>query len=828
MANSESLKPAGNFRKVLPEQLRWQCEPDQFDFETTAEAQPLEGVIGQERALKAMKLGMELYGPGYNIFVCGLTGTGRATTIKRVLERLEPQCRPVADRAFVHNFQHPERPRLLTVPRGKGFPFQKDMNRALDFLAARIPQLFEDERFQRARTRIVERYGVQEKEMLDDFSAQLKKEEFAMAELGGAGATVVPMVEGQPIPVEKLGELVEGGKVEEGRARQITDRQQELQKEFVSIYRRTLGLQRAMNLELELLEKETASALVGSVVDDLKEKYPFEEVAEHLEAVRDSLLENLALFKDRGGETQELEIAQVLMRAQGVRSDPFRNYRVNVVLGHEDAGETCPVVVETSPTYVNLFGAIQRSHDPRGMVQPDFADIHGGSLLQADGGYLVVNAMDALIEPGVWKALKRALMYGQLEIQAAADWFLPLAPAALKPEPIPVTVKVILVGESYLYDILYAHEEDFKKVFKVKAEFDSEMRRTPQAVRQYASLLRRLCEDDGLCHFHREAVAALVEYGVRRAGHQDKLTARFSEIADLAREAHYWAQQDNSKLVQRAHVEKAIEGRIERHNLVENKIQEMIEKGVLLIDVTGERLGQVNGLSVYDMGSYAFGRPVRITAATAMGRRGVINIEREANMSGRLHDKGVGILSGYLRQQFAQTKPLSLDASVCFEQSYSGVDGDSASSTEVYALLSSLAELPIRQEIAVTGSVNQKGDIQAIGGVNYKIEGYFEVCKAKGLTGTQGVIIPIENVPDLMLRSEVVEAIRAGRFHLYPVATIDEGIAILTGVEAGERQPGGGFPEGTVYARVDARLQKLAEGLKGFEPGPAGRAEGRS
>ncbi len=807
----ELKKPERPFREALPEQLRWRCDPAAFGFETTADLQPLEGIVGQDRAIKALQLGIELYGPGYNIFVCGLSGTGRFTTIHQVLKDITPHCPPAPDRCYVHNFQRPEQPRLLDMPRGQAARFRKDVDRAIDFLVTRLPQVLEGEQYQRARGRILERYGSQEKEMLDVFSEQLKKERFALAEIGGVGTSVVPVVGGQPVPVERLDELVAGGQVDEAQARQLSGRQEQLQKQFITIYRRTLELQRAMNLELELLEKETASVLVDSVIEDLKDKY--KEVSDHMEAVRASILDNLALFKGQS-EGEESEAARGARPA--APADPFRLYRVNVVLSHDD-DEACPVIVETAPTYANLFGSVQRSYDPRGLAQSDFMDIRGGSVLQADGGYLVLNALDALIEPGVWKTLKRTLIHGKLEIQAVPEWLMPFAASALKPEPMPINVKVILIGEHYLYDLLYAHEEDFQQIFKVMADFDSEMNRTTQAVQQYAALLRKLCEEDGLCPFDREAVAAIVEFGVRRAGRQDKLSTRFSEIGDLAREAVYWSRKEGNQLVRRADVERAIAERIERHNLVESRIQEMIEKGVLLIDVTGARVGQVNGLSVYDMGSYAFGKPVRITASTAMGSQGIINIEREANLSGRIHDKGMAILSGYLRQKFAQKKPLSLDASVCFEQSYSGVDGDSASSTEIYALLSSLSGLPLRQDLAVTGSVNQKGDIQAIGGINYKIEGFYDVCKAKGLTGTQGVLLPIENVPDLMLRPDLAEAIGTGKFHLYPVASVDEGIEILTGIKAGEPLPDGGFEEGTVHGLVDKRLRELAEEMKKYE-----------
>ncbi len=811
MKKHNGLKPAGKPRSLPPEKLRWQCDATDLPFETTADLKPLEGIVGQERAGNALKLGVELYGPGYNVFVCGLTGTGRMTTVEHLLHTLKPQCQPAADRCYVHNFTQPDQPRLLTLPRGKGIPFQRDMDRAMDFLAARIPQLLEAEQSQRSRSRILERYGAQEKEMLSNFSDQLKKEEFALAELP-TGTAVVALVEGQPVPVDKLSELVQAGKLEGARAGKMNDRQEQLQQQFVGIFRKTLQLQRAMNLELELLEKETASVMVDSAIVEMKEKHPGEDIARHLEDIRTSLLDNLDLFKGVKAEDEETETARRLLN---VPADPFRRYRVNVALCHDDSVD-CPVIVETTPNFVNVFGTIQRSYDLRGVAQADHLDLRGGSLLQADGGYLVMNALDVLLEPGVWKALKRTLVHGKLEIQSASEWFIPMGSSALKPEPIPINVKVILVGEHYLYDFMYASEEDFKKIFKVKADFDSAMKRTPESLEQYARLVRKVCEEDALAHFHRDAVAAVIEFGSRRAGRQDKLSTRFSEIADLAREADYWRRQENEKYVERKHVKKAVETRIQRHNLIESKLQEMIENETILIDVAGERVGQVNGLSVYDMGDYSFGKPTRITVSTSLGRQGIINIERDADLSGKIHTKGVGILTGFLREKFAQDKPLTLDASIGFEQSYSGIDGDSASSTEIYALLSSLSRLPIKQGIAVTGSVNQKGDIQAIGGINQKVEGFFDVCRAKGLTGEQGVLLPAENVTDLMLRPDVVEAVREKKFHLYPVATVNEGIEILTGVKAGTQNSDGGFEKNTVNRLVDERLRELAQSIERF------------
>jgi predicted ATP-dependent protease len=495
--------------------------------------------------------------------------------------------------------------------------------------------------------------------------------------------------------------------------------------------------------------------------------------------------------------------------------DPFRVYGVNVILAHNEH-DTSPVIFETTPTYANVFGTIQRTYDARGGWSSDFMDLRAGSVLRADGGFLIMYALEALSEPGVWRALKRTLNHGRLEIQPI-DVLFPFGTTAIKPEPIEINTKIILIGDRELYELLYEYEGDFRKIFKVRAEFDEEMPMQDEVIAQYAGRLRKLSEEEGLCPFDRTAVAAMLEYGVRLAGRRNKVTTRFVDIADLAREACYAAGEAGESPVNARHVRLALDSKVARHNLVETRIREMIEEGTLLIDVAGTRVGQVNGLSVHEIGGYTFGKPVRITATAALGKAGLINIERESNLSGRLHDKGMHIIAGYLRSRFAQDKPLSLAASLCFEQSYSGVDGDSASSTEVYALLSALSGVPLRQDVAVTGSVNQQGDIQPIGGVNEKIEGFYDVCRVKGWTGTQGVIIPVENVEDLMLREDVIVAVASESFHIFPVAKVEEGVEILTGVKAGARDSAGKCETGTIYALADQRLRKMATTLKQYE-----------
>jgi predicted ATP-dependent protease len=812
-------RPELKVTELGPEKLRWRCELSRIPFETTAQAQKREGFVGQARALRALKMGVELSAPGYNVFVCGLAGTSRGGTIAQMIEDLHPATKPSLDRCYVNNFKLSDRPRLLALPRGSANNFKKDMQAGIDFLRRRIPQVFEGEPFQRQKGRIVERFSVREKELMDDFTRRIAREQFALGHMQvGAVALpeIFPVLEGQMVPIEDITKMVHEGKLESGVAEEIERKYEQFRQEFTVVYRKTLTLSRELASELSYLEQEAASVLVDGVIEELKEKYPGQSVTEYLEEVRHHLLDNLGPFKEREGEEENAqEPPEILQKGPMPERDPFRVYGVNVILAHNPE-DSSPVIFETTPTYTNLFGTIQRAYDARGGWTSDFMDLRGGSLLRSDGGFLIMYSVEALSEPGVWRALKRTLNHNRLEIQPFETIY-PFTTTALKPEPIDINVKVILIGDRDLYELLYEYEEDFRKIFKVRVEFDEEMAMSDGVIEEYAGRIRTLSEKENLFPFDRGAFAAILEYGVRKAGRRNKVTARFVDIADLAREAHYAAAAAAENVVRAAHVRAAIASKVERHNLIETRIREMMEEGTLLVNLSGSHLGQVNGLSVLEIGGYAFGKPVRITASVGLGKAGLINIEREANLSGRFHDKGMHIISGYLRSSFAQDKPLSLTASICFEQSYSGVDGDSASSTEIYALVSALGEFPLRQDIAVTGSMNQRGDIQAIGGVNEKIEGFFDTCRIDGLTGTQGVMIPLANVDDLMLREDVLDAVASRKFHIWPVVRVEQGVELLTGTPAGVRNGSGKFDEGTVFARVDERLREMAERMREFE-----------
>ena len=804
------------YPEVPVEKLRWRCVPESFPFQTTEEVQPCTEIIGQERALKAIRLGLELDSLGYNIFIVGLVGTGRNTTIKSLLEEIDKTGKIPEDLCYVNNFKDPDQPRCICLPAGKGKAFKKDMEDLIESLKKNVPLVFESEDYQKQRREMVEKHREREKGMVKDFEARAKKEGFTVVQVQVGPFTrpdVVPVVAGNPMPLDQLENLVDQGQYPKESFDLLKNKYSQLSTEMEQVLKETRKVEKTIQEEMAGLDKSAISHLVEGAVGDIREKYQEPKIQTYLEEVRNSILENPSRFQPKS-ETPQMPMPGLVLPPQ---VDTFIEFQVNVIVDNAET-KGAPVIIETSPTYRNLFGTIERNIDRMGgSWKADFTKVKSGSFLKANGGYLVLNALDAFIEPGVWIALKRTLRNRTMEMQSFDPFYLFASSSALKPEPIDVKVKVVMIGDAYLYETVYAVDEDFKKIFKIKADFDTVMERKDETQLKYAEFIRKICSDEKLLPFDRSGVAAVIEYGVRLAGRQKKLSTEFHRITDILREASYWAKKDGSSLVAERHVDQAIAEKIYRKRMIEEKIQEMIDDGIILIDAAGSKVGQVNGLSVYDMGEYSFGKPSRITVKTSMGKAGIINIEREADLSGRTHNKGVLILAGYLRGKYAQDKPLTLTASICFEQSYGGIDGDSASSTEVYAILSGLADLPIRQDLSVTGSVNQNGEIQPIGGVNQKIEGFFDVCKARGLTGAQGVMIPHQNIGDLMLRKDIVETVSKGNFHIYPVQTIDQGIEILTGVAAGEKKADGTYPEGTVNFRVNKKLIELAESMKDFE-----------
>ena len=802
------------YPEVPVEKLRWRCPPESLPFETTKEVPACMEIIGQERALKAIRLGLEMDSLGYNIFIVGLVGTGRNTTIKCLLEEIDKAGKIPDDLCYMNNFKDPDQPRCICLPAGQGKAFKKDMDDLIESFKKNIPLVFESEEYQKQRRELVEKHRDREKGMVKEFESRAKKEGFTVVQVQVGPFTrpdVVPMVAGNAMALDQLENLVDQGQFPRENFENLKGKYSQLSAEMEQILKETRKVEKTIQDELVALDKSAISHLVEGRIGDIREKYKQPKIHAYLDEVKDSILENPSRFQPKP-EAPQLPIPGLTLPTP---VDTFTEFQVNVLVDNAEI-KGAPVIIETSPTYRNLFGTIERSWGMGGIGKTDFTKIKGGSFLRANGGYLVLNAIDVLIEPGVWLALKRTMRNRSMEMQSFDPFYL-FASSALKPEPIEVKVKVVMIGDAYLYETLYWVDEDFKKVFKIKADFDTVMERKNETQLQYASFIQKICHDENLLPFDRSGVAAVIEYGVRLAGRQKKLSTEFHRITDILREASYWAKKDKSDTVMEKHVDQAIAEKIYRKKMVEDKIQEMIDDGMILIDSDGAAVGQVNGLSVYDLGEYAFGKPSRITAKTSMGKSGIINIEREAELSGRTHNKGVLILGGYLRGKYAQDKPLTLTASLAFEQSYGGVDGDSASSTEVYAILSSLSGLPIRQDLAVTGSVNQNGEVQPIGGVNQKIEGFFGVCQNRGLTGKQGVMIPHQNVGDLMLHKDVVEAVAAGKFHIYPVRNIDQGVEVLTGVPAGEKSKDGAYPAGTVNSLVDQRLQDLAKRMKEFE-----------
>jgi lon-related putative ATP-dependent protease len=791
-------------KELSPEKLRRECDPKLLRCETTMEIQPLEEIIGQDRAVKALRFGLEIKERGFNIYVAGYPGTGRMSTVTDFLEEIAKKKPTPSDLCYVYNFRNPYEPNAIVLTPGKGKAFQTDMANFLNEAKRVLPKAFESEDYATKREATIGIVEDERRKLFDKMNEKAQEQGFALQGTR-IGLLAIPIVNGKPISDQEF--IALSPKVQQD----IQRRREKLDADLRGAMRQLRDLEVKANEGLEKLNHDVALFVTGNLIADLKEKYKeFPEVVSYIEDLQNDLLENFPQFLKASSEAAPATRPQF----PWVRELPYRKYEVNVIVDNSKS-QGAPVVAESSPTYQNLFGRIEKEAQ-FGVLTTDFTMIRAGSLHKAIGGYLILRVDELIRNPLSWESLKIALASEQITVEEPGERFGFITIKGLKPEPIPLNVKVILIGNPMLHQMLYTLDMDFRDLFKVKADFDTTMDRTTENMERYTAFICTFCNKEKMKHLDSSAVAKVIEYGSRLVEDQHKLSTRFAEIADIIREANFYATQEKVEFIAGKHVKKAIEEKIYRSNLIQEKIQEMIQRNFFLINTEGETVGQVNGLSVIGLGDFSFGRPSRVTVSIGMGREGIIDIERKARLGGPIHTKGVMILSGYLTEKYAQDKPLSLSARLVFEQSYEEVEGDSASSTELYAILSALSGFPIKQNFAVTGSVNQKGEVQAIGGVNEKIEGFFEICKLKELTGKQGVLIPESNVQNLMLKEEVVDAVKAGKFHIYPVKTIDEGIEFLTGVKAGERRPDGAFEKETVNYLVDKRLKEIAQKLKEF------------
>ncbi len=802
-------KRATKIRTLSPTELRWTCPHAHLPFTTsTKQLKPLQRIVGQERAIEAIELGARIRSQGYNIWASGVVGTGRMTTIRQILDERKNERVQLHDFAYVNNFRTPDQPVLIRFQAGEGRVFARMMDEAMTVVRRRIPQLFEDEQFQAERKSIIQRFQQREQKLIGEFDAKIRPAGFVVGTLqeeDGTGRTeVFPIVDGQPVAMDDLDEMVQAKKITADQATALHVSYERYRDELNEIGRRSMRVMVDFRKELAKNDQAAVGILLKSIFEDLRTSFPRDRVMEFLQGLTAFILDHIEEFV-RVYSAKHNGVADEATEELGRQLE--RMSVVNLILDNY-ATSTAPIVVETSPTYQSLFGTIERRVDARGFTVSDVSHIRAGSLLRADGGYIILNAMDVLADATVWVALKKVMLYGRLDIQPLDTQF---QLNTIKPDFIRLDVKVILLGDPAVYLALWAADEDFHKMFKVHAEFDDEAPRTREMIRHYCAFISQIAAEESLLHCDRGGAAAIIEWAVAFTETSTKISLQFAYAADLLREASHFAALKGSRLVREEHVRHAIAMRQRRSSRADETIRESIKKGTLLIDTKGSRVGQINGLTVYSSGIVSFGKPARITATVSAGNAGIINIEREVAMSGSIHSKGVLILSGLLRTLFSRRQPMSFTASIAFEQNYGGVDGDSASAAEMIALLSAISNIPIRQDLGITGSINQKGDIQAIGGVNEKITGFFEICKDKGLTGSQGVVIPIQNVTDLMLNDEIVDAVKAKKFHIYAIERVEEAVELMMGVPAGKVRSDGRFPDGTVFGKVQHNLDVLHE-----------------
>ncbi len=789
-------------RKVPIEQLRTSTPPEAFPCETTEQIEPLkEGIIGQDRAVHAMEFGLKIKKAGYNLYVAGPPGTGKATYTQAKAKQAAKGKPTPKDWCYVYNFLHPDHPLALSFPAGEGREFKARIDTLLQDIEREIRKTFAGEEYQKSRRERMQNFEKKAQERWKELDELARELNFSLERTGEGGIATIPLLFGKPISNEEFNRLPEVSRQE------IKEKSKRLEQQVTESVRQIQLLEKEVEQEIAQLDKESVRHALVPLFRPVVDEYTDEKVQKYLREYEDDVTQNHGFFKEETGESNPM--ARLLQRNE---ENNLLRYKVNLLVDN-DTLSGAPVVFENNPTYYNLFGRVEY-RSTFGTMTTDFTMIKPGALHMANGGYLLVQIAELLRNPLSWHVLKRMLKTESMRIENVSEEHGLIATSGLKPEAIPLDVKVILLGSPYIYHVLSELDEDFPKLFKVKVEFDTDMKKDKRHYHEFAAFVRSYCEKEKLLPFHRSALAALLDYSTRLAGDQRKLTTNFHNLSRLLVEASFWAEEAGAAIVVAEHVHQALEEQEYRANRMDEKMRELIEEGTIMVDVAGEKVGQINGLAVLQTGDYAFGQPHRITARTFIGRQGIINIERETSLSGQFHHKGLLILSGYLAGNFAQDKPLPLSASITFEQTYSRIDGDSASSTELYALLSSLSDIPIRQGIAVTGSVNQFGEIQPIGGVNEKIEGFFMVCQAIGLSGEQGVIIPHQNVKNLMLRTEVVEAVRAEQFHIWQVRTIEEGIEILTGVCAGTADNHGGYEQGTLFGQVSRRLAQMSSSIK--------------
>ncbi|MFH1350880.1 MAG: ATP-binding protein [Pseudomonadota bacterium] len=794
------------FKEVPLGELRASIDPESLPFENTASLEPpKERIVGQERASDAIRFGMGMKSDGYHIFIAGPSKAGLTYTARTYLEEQAKKEPIPPDWCYVYNFKEPDKPMNLKLSAGLGKELKKDMQELINTLQTKLPDVFDSDDYREKETEFQMGFESHRRKKIDELSREASEEGFIL-QVSQVGMVIIPATKDrQPISQEELAQLSDE---ERQSLREKSNILQEKMKEAVKKIRES---EADLKQRQEKLKGDIALFVVGEHMDSYLERYKDESgVTEHLKMVQGDIIEKIDDFIKKQ-ESQQPILPHFAIPA---RETAFRKYEINVLVDNSDT-EGAPVVIESNPIYPNLFGTIERQA-LFGALFTDFTMIKPGVLHKANGGYLVMKALDLLKWYVSWEALKRALRDKEIRIEDMGELYGLFSTRTIRPQPIPLDIKIVLTGDPYLFELLHFYDDRFQKLFKVKAHMDDQMERKEDNIIQVARMMARFCTEQKIRHLSRSGVARVIEYSMERTEDQEKLTLELGDISDLIKEAHYFAGLDQAEFIQKAHVEEAVQKRIFRSNLIEDRIKELVEKDIFWIETDGYNIGQINGISILMTGDYEFGKPNRITANVSVGREGVIAIERESKMSGNIHTKGVMILTSFMKERFAHNKPLALTATLCFEQSYGLVEGDSASSTELFALLTALARVPIYQGIAVTGSVSQKGEIQAVGGVTRKIESFFDICKHKGLNGRQGVIIPAKNVRNLMLKKEVIDSVRDGQFHIWPISTVEEGIEILTGTEAGSLQSDGTYPEGTLFRKVDERFREILEIVKKF------------